>query len=156
MADWTNLPNQAVGVGGLPSGTTVTALRENPIAIAQGAAGAPRNVSASLASRLVARTTAASTVFHGVSDLDSSLVIKVFNLQSVSEVRLSNDNGANWIAGPTTSGGDITINLNTGRVIVVNQDQVISGAPFNAAQVRNPADGASVALWEYLYRGDGL
>ena len=42
MADWTNLPNQAVGVGGLPSGTTVTALRDNPVAIAQGAAGAPR------------------------------------------------------------------------------------------------------------------
>ena len=41
MADWTNLPNQAVGVGGLPSGTTVTALRDNPIAIAEGAAGAP-------------------------------------------------------------------------------------------------------------------
>ena len=42
MADWTNLPNQAVGVGGLPSGTTVTALRDNPVAIAEGAAGAPR------------------------------------------------------------------------------------------------------------------
>ena len=41
MADWTNLPNQAVGVGGLPSGTTVTALRDNPVAIAEGAAGAP-------------------------------------------------------------------------------------------------------------------
>ena len=41
MADWTNLPNLAVGVGGLPSGTTVTALRDNPVAIAQGAAGAP-------------------------------------------------------------------------------------------------------------------
>ena len=44
MADWTNLPNQAVGVGGLPSGTTVTALRDNPVAIAEGAAGAPRVV----------------------------------------------------------------------------------------------------------------
>jgi len=42
MADWTNLPNQAVGVGGLPSGTTVTALRDNPVAIAEGAPGAPR------------------------------------------------------------------------------------------------------------------
>jgi hypothetical protein len=42
MADWTNLPNTAVGVGGLPSGTTVTALRDNPVAIAEGAAGAPR------------------------------------------------------------------------------------------------------------------
>ena len=42
MADWTNLPNAAVGVGGLPSGTTVTALRDNPVASAEGAAGAPR------------------------------------------------------------------------------------------------------------------
>lgn len=42
MADWTNLPNQAVGVGGLPSGATVTALRDNPVAIAEGAPGAPR------------------------------------------------------------------------------------------------------------------
>ena len=48
MADWTNLPNQAVGVGGLPSGTTVTALRDNPVAIAQGAAGAPRVQDAAL------------------------------------------------------------------------------------------------------------
>jgi hypothetical protein len=42
MANWTTLPNSAVGVGGLPSGSTVTALRDNPIAIAEGAAGAPR------------------------------------------------------------------------------------------------------------------
>ncbi len=42
MADWTTLPNTAVGVGGLPSGTTVTALRDNPVAIAEGALGAPR------------------------------------------------------------------------------------------------------------------
>ena len=48
MADWTNLPNQAVGVGGLPSGTTVTALRDNPVAIAEGAAGAPRVANAAL------------------------------------------------------------------------------------------------------------
>ena len=42
MADWTPLPNTSVGVGGLPSGTTVTALRDNPVAIAEGAPGAPR------------------------------------------------------------------------------------------------------------------
>jgi hypothetical protein len=45
MADWTTLPNTAVGVGGLPSGTTVTALRDNPIAIIKSAPGAPRPVS---------------------------------------------------------------------------------------------------------------
>jgi hypothetical protein len=42
MPDYTDLPNSAVGVGGVPSGTTVTALRDNPLAIAEGAAGAPR------------------------------------------------------------------------------------------------------------------
>lgn len=42
MADWTDLPNPAVQQGGLPSGATVTALRDNPIAIAEGQPGAPR------------------------------------------------------------------------------------------------------------------
>lgn len=41
MTDYTALSNTAVGVGGLPSGATVTALRDNPIAIAEGAAGSP-------------------------------------------------------------------------------------------------------------------
>jgi|VirMetMinimDraft_7_1064189.scaffolds.fasta_scaffold34312_3 hypothetical protein len=41
MADWTELSNTAVGVGGLPSGATITALRDNPIAIAEGAPNAP-------------------------------------------------------------------------------------------------------------------
>ena len=41
MADYTDLSNAAVGIGGLPSGATVTALRDNPIAIAQNTPGAP-------------------------------------------------------------------------------------------------------------------
>jgi hypothetical protein len=48
MADWTTLSNTAVGVGGLPSGATITALRDNPIAIAEGAVGAPRVVDGAL------------------------------------------------------------------------------------------------------------
>ena len=48
MADWTALSNTAVGVGGLPSGATITALRDNPQAIAEGAAGAPRVVDGAL------------------------------------------------------------------------------------------------------------
>ena len=42
MADYTDLPDTAVGIGGIPSGTTVTALRDNPIAIAERAVGAPK------------------------------------------------------------------------------------------------------------------
>jgi hypothetical protein len=41
VTDYTILSNTAVGVGGLPSGATVTALRDNPIAIAEGSVGAP-------------------------------------------------------------------------------------------------------------------
>ena len=42
MTTFTDLSAGAVGVGGIPSGSTVTALRDNPIAIAEGSSGAPR------------------------------------------------------------------------------------------------------------------
>ena len=48
MTDFTILSNTAVGVGGLPSGATTTALRDNPIAIAEGAPGAPKIQAAAL------------------------------------------------------------------------------------------------------------
>ena len=48
MTTWTTLSAGAVGVGGIPSGSTVTALRDNPVAIAEGSSGAPRIVGASI------------------------------------------------------------------------------------------------------------
>ena len=56
MTTWTDLSPGAVGVGGIPSGSTVTALRDNPVAIAEGSSGAPRIVGASIHA-----TTAADT-----------------------------------------------------------------------------------------------
>lgn len=41
MTTWTTISNAAVAVGGIPSSTTVTALRDNPVAIAEAATGAP-------------------------------------------------------------------------------------------------------------------
>ena len=41
MADWTELSDAAVGIGGIPSGTTVTALRDNVVAFAEQAVGSP-------------------------------------------------------------------------------------------------------------------
>ena len=41
MTTWTSISNAAVAVGGIPSSTTVTALRDNPSAIAETASGAP-------------------------------------------------------------------------------------------------------------------
>lgn len=41
MTTWTTISNSAVAVGGIPSSTTVTALRDNPSAIAESSSGAP-------------------------------------------------------------------------------------------------------------------
>jgi len=46
---WTNIDNALVSVGALPFATTVQALRDNPIAIANGDAGAPKVQNAALA-----------------------------------------------------------------------------------------------------------
>jgi hypothetical protein len=45
MTTWTTISNAAVAVGGIPSSSTVTALRDNPSAIAEAASGAPVMVS---------------------------------------------------------------------------------------------------------------
>lgn len=41
MTTYTSIPNASLAVGGIPSSTTVTLLRDNPIAISEGASGAP-------------------------------------------------------------------------------------------------------------------
>jgi hypothetical protein len=46
---WTNISNALVSVGALPFATTIQALRDNPIAIANGDAGAPRVQTAGIA-----------------------------------------------------------------------------------------------------------
>ena len=86
MADWTNLPNQAVGVGGLPSGTTVTALRDNPIAIAEGAAGAPR-ANGKMASTLLEYAT--SNPLAGLSAGDLVLPAGVFEQYSFANLNIT-------------------------------------------------------------------
>ena len=45
MTTWTSISNAAVAVGSIPSSTTVTALRDNPSALAESASGAPVMVS---------------------------------------------------------------------------------------------------------------
>lgn len=44
MTTWTTISNAAVAVGGIPSSSTVTALRDNVSAAAESASGAPINV----------------------------------------------------------------------------------------------------------------
>ena len=42
MPAWTTITNALVAVGAKPFATTIQALRDNPVAIAEGATGAPR------------------------------------------------------------------------------------------------------------------
>ena len=48
MALWTTISNALVAVGAKPFATTMQALRDNPVAIAEGAAGAPKIKTAAL------------------------------------------------------------------------------------------------------------
>jgi hypothetical protein len=50
---WTNISNALVSVGALPFATTIQALRDNPIAIANGDAGAPQIQTAAIANTAV-------------------------------------------------------------------------------------------------------
>ena len=106
MADWTTLPNLAVGVGGLPSGTTVTALRDNPIAIAEGAPGAPKVQGVALDKTclgVISRNNSNSPIgFSGLDDCRGVFLTGylgarsgVFDARTV-QIRYSSDNGATW------------------------------------------------------------
>jgi hypothetical protein len=106
MADWTTLPNTAVGVGGLPSGTTVTALRDNPIAIAEGAAGAPKVRGSANSVNLIATGTMTSAVqSFSIIDIPSHIDFifetdpgfTVAGSTTGFIVDVSVDNGANWV-----------------------------------------------------------
>jgi hypothetical protein len=129
MADWTTLPNTAVGVGGLPSGTTVTALRDNPIAIAEGAAGAPRVRGKALGGISMGAIVVTGTGGQGYSGCDgfglvwSSIVGRSLANRTL-RARYSSDNGSTYGSwqnivicpnGPTGSfSGSMRLNLQSG------------------------------------------
>ena len=110
MTDWTTLPNAAVGVGGLPSGTTVTALRDNPVAIAEGAPGAPRVQARGVSPGLLGKMDGSGTTASGFMDLDPLTVLRldayfsgpvigaepVLVLPASLQMRVSVDNGEIW------------------------------------------------------------
>ena len=96
MTDYTILSNTAVGVGGLPSGATVTALRDNPIAIAEGAVGAPLLHKVPLViSQTVISSTVATIEFFFDSTLYDEIIFSLGNVKNVDfgtvRVRLSGD-----------------------------------------------------------------
>ena len=159
MADWTPLPNTSVGVGGLPSGTTVTALRDNPVAIAEGASGAPRiqtnaiQDSAVTAAKLATgnsernwvleRTAAASAgavgtyAFLGVDNSNQSNTFGQTRAgSSLFPAGIRADNAGFGFNGTRTSGsvgGENSARAGTWRCMGVVRSTVLGNAGFGAS-----------------------
>jgi len=102
MTTWTDLSAGAVGVSGIPSGSTVTALRDNPVAIAEGSSGAPRIAAIARTCVKVLGGTSGSTGFvvtglagYGGVTLDMTCKARVTgNLV----MNVSTNNGSSWSA----------------------------------------------------------
>ena len=95
MADYTDLSNAAVGIGGLPSGATVTALRDNPIAIAEGAVDAPK--------------------IQGAAAADEGRGLPVLTVSAADTVAV--DRGAGSVPGITTNPSGVPVVAHTYTII---------------------------------------
>lgn len=130
MADWTELPNTAVGVGGIPSGTTVTALRDNPIAIAERAAGAPKvRTDYEIITRTVISGTPAVIDFTAFdSAIYDHYVFKVANVVPQTDgdslaLQTSTDGGATFDSGASAyTSGFTVVDFGTGSSNVTTND----------------------------------
>jgi hypothetical protein len=120
MTAYTTLSNTAVSVGGIPSGATVTAFRDNPIAIAEGTAGAPKILSRALGLDTGSGTvTTGVSAFTGLGDIAelivaTNLTVTVNNdtAEATARYRLSNDGGGSWGSYITTKSVPLTSNTN--------------------------------------------
>jgi hypothetical protein len=100
MALWTAISNALVAVGAKPFATTIQALRDNIIALGEGASGAPRVEGRALDTYL-GSIDIVNTTAQGFLDLDRHETLVMFGSGQVNsavtlQVRFSNDNGATY------------------------------------------------------------
>ena len=161
MTDWTTLPNQSVGVGGLPSGTTVTALRDNPVAIAEGSPGAPRVKARAITPEFLPLVSGTGTSANGWTNLDPLTVVELFvavrggGFARDIQLRASADGGVNygdWTNIASAEPGELfsfysTVNLQDGSFeSAVNSDSLgesgsLGVSNIDALQIRGSAAG---------------
>ena len=102
MTTYTGLSAGAVGVGGIPSGSTVTALRDNPLAIAEGATGAPRIAAIARTCVKVFGGTSGSTglVVTGLAGYGGVTLDMTCRAQATGNLvmNVSTNNGSSWSA----------------------------------------------------------
>ena len=94
-----------MGVGGLPSGATVTALRDNPIAIAEGTAGAPKIQAAALDVTTAERDwVLARNSEAGVGEIGTYALLKSAGFSDISPGATTAGSGLRY----STAGGTIS------------------------------------------------
>lgn len=145
MTDYTTLSNTAVGVGGLPSGATVTALRDNPLAIAEGTSGAPKVQSAALNMAVIT----SAGVLTGLERVATMLCMA--SAQQAGEgtanvqYRLSTDGGSTW-TGYTTVVSVTVPGGSSADSTQVASAQITVGPTYNAIEFAVSGNGDFFAI----------
>ena len=121
MADWTNIPDVDVEAGGIPKGSTITALRDNVTAAFEGAVGGPK-----LVNNAVANSTLSAGKFQ-TSNTERDWVL-----------------GRNAGAGAGVVGSYL-LAFNTTGGSSTNFGQTVSGSTLNPASAGGDAQSVSLS-----------
>ena len=145
MTDFTDLSNTAVGVGGLPSGATVTALRDNPLAIAEGTSGAPKVQSSALNMKVIT----APGVLTGLDRVATMLCMASAQTDGEGsanvQYRRSTDGGSTWTGYSTV----VSVSVpggSTDNATEVRSAQITVGPTYNAIEFAVSGNGGFFAI----------
>lgn len=145
MTTYTTIPDADIDQDSPVTQPLVTALRDNPIAIAEGAAGAPKVVAGALAGTFLGSFDGGDGVWAGLSDLDdiegiylcgAARVITTSSVSGTISIRFSDDNGETWSAATTIlseatgqfySVENLNVNLVTGNYAFQVNANITSG-----------------------------
>jgi hypothetical protein len=106
---WTNIDNALVSVGALPFATTIQALRDNPIAIANADAGAPP-VSFAAISAGIAGASAGAIGTYVFADSSTTSDVAFGSTRPGSQLRpTSAARGITFTAGPVSGDATFTV-----------------------------------------------
>lgn len=160
---WTTITNASVAVGAKPFATTIQALRDNPVAIAEGATGAPRVQGIALSSVYLGNVHFTAPTTTGIlANLDNvkflRFIMNAGNTSGASRtfgIAFSNDGGATFGAnqglftttGAGRSGYEYILDLETGQLDEAStNDTTTLTVPTNVNAVRFYASGTGCTL----------
>ena len=133
MTDYTTLSNTAVGVGGLPSGATVTALRDNPLAIAEGTSGAPKVQSAALNMAVITSPGVLTGLERVATMLCMASAHQAGEGTTSVRYRRSTDGGSTWTGYTTVVSATLPGGSTNDRTVVATA-QISMGPTYNAIE----------------------